>query len=464
MSDPSLAQAAHFFQKGVAALASNDANQALQHLKLAEGLAPGRLSVLENIAAALLKLDRFQEARAYLDTVLSSDPDRPMALLNRAGIANHFDDFDAALTDLKAVVKVLPGCHEAWNGIGIASEMKGEWDTARSAFFQAIRIKRDFAEAHQNLALLDLAQQNFRDGWWRYEWRWENPNYASKRKFPEQPGYWDGKSPLLVWGEHGVGDQILYGTYLSDLLKLSDVDVYFLGNAKLNALFKRAFRGSKLTVISEDDVRGLIGRDIWNVPMASIPHFMNIQFGRDPSPSKFPYLKPALDQKDGVGQAGIRIGISWKSKNEKFGARKSALLSDFVQKAFLPDEASKFVNLQYGDINEDTEQLAEANKLLFDVVPEVDKYDDILGLVNLIGSCDVVVTTSNTTAHLAGAIGTPTFVLLPQGMARFWYWHRNRADSPWYESVHLVEVHQGSWSDGVRESIDNFMSVKRRQA
>jgi tetratricopeptide (TPR) repeat protein len=449
--------AADFFNKGVAALTGHDPKQALVFLLQAEKLVPSRASVLENIAAAYLQLDQFEEARSYLDRVLASDSHRPMALLNRAGIASHFDQFEDSLKDLYAVADQLPSCHEAWNGIGISLEMKGDVVGAREAYKKAICIKRDFAEAHQNLALLDLAQANFGDGWWRYEWRWDNPNYTAKRKFPVQPGYWDKKSPLLVWGEHGVGDQILYGTYLQDLLTLANVDVYLLGNAKLNPLFQAAFSNTRLKVIEESDIQALLGSDIWNVPMASVPHFMNINFGRYPAPSPKPYLS---SQK--VAHAptkitdGVRVGISWKSKNERFGARKSASLKDFLHSPGETKKALKFINLQYGNASDDIAQLDEHEKAMFDPTDHVDKFDDLLGLQRLMSSCDLIVTTSNTTAHLAGACGFPTYVLLPQGMARFWYWHRNRSDSPWYASVKLVEVHQNQWAEAVRSSIREF--------
>jgi ADP-heptose:LPS heptosyltransferase len=70
-------------------------------------------------------------------------------------------------------------------------------------------------------------------------------------------------------------------------------------------------------------------------------------------------------------------------------------------------------------------------------VDTVDNRQDLDGLAALISTCDVVVTISNTTAHLAGALGIPTLLMLPTGVARHWYWHEGRVDSPWYPSMKI---------------------------
>ena len=63
--------------------------------------------------------------------------------------------------------------------------------------------------------------------------------------------------------------------------------------------------------------------------------------------------------------------------------------------------------------------------------------NDIDGLAALITACDFVVTVSNTTAHLAGALGKETYVLVPFGQARMWYWFHDRADNPFYPDIKI---------------------------
>jgi ADP-heptose:LPS heptosyltransferase len=74
--------------------------------------------------------------------------------------------------------------------------------------------------------------------------------------------------------------------------------------------------------------------------------------------------------------------------------------------------------------------------------------NDLDGLAALIAACDAVVTVSNTTAHLAGAVGTPTWVMVPYGRGHLWYWFVNRPQSPWYPRVEVRRQQPDkSWPD-----------------
>jgi len=85
-------------------------------------------------------------------------------------------------------------------------------------------------------------------------------------------------------------------------------------------------------------------------------------------------------------------------------------------------------------------------------VDEIDNHADIDGLAALIGACDVIVTVSNTTAHLAAALGRKVLLLLPFSQGLLWYWHHGRTDSPWYADVRLYrQGAPGDWRDAVTQ-------------
>jgi ADP-heptose:LPS heptosyltransferase len=140
------------------------------------------------------------------------------------------------------------------------------------------------------------------------------------------------------------------------------------------------------------------------------------------------------------------IGLSWISFNKVYGRSKSARLRDFEALLSLPN--CRFVDLQYGDTRDEREAIERELGVRVERLPDIDNTQDIDGLAALITACDAVVTVSNTTAHLAGALGRPTWVMVPHGHARFWYWFRDDADSPWYPRVHLKRQARGqSWAD-----------------
>ncbi len=158
------------------------------------------------------------------------------------------------------------------------------------------------------------------------------------------------------------------------------------------------------------------------------------------------------------------IGLSWVSRNP-FVRAKSAALRDLKAVLRLPN--CRFVDLQYGDTRAEREAVAQEFGIAVERLPDVDTTNDIDGLAALIGACDAVVTVSNTTAHLAGAVGATTWVMVPHGHSRFWYWFRDYADSPWYPRVHVRRQSRGQpWSEVARaiaSEAATFMTTTKRQ-
>jgi ADP-heptose:LPS heptosyltransferase len=102
--------------------------------------------------------------------------------------------------------------------------------------------------------------------------------------------------------------------------------------------------------------------------------------------------------------------------------------------------------LQYGDTSAD--RAAAREECGVDIVhfEDQDNFADIDGLAALISACDLVITVSNTTAHLAGALGVPAMVMIPAGIGQTWYWFADSAASPWYPSLTLYRQKvAGDW-------------------
>jgi ADP-heptose:LPS heptosyltransferase len=96
---------------------------------------------------------------------------------------------------------------------------------------------------------------------------------------------------------------------------------------------------------------------------------------------------------------------------------------------------------------------------------DVDLHDDIEGLAALCAACDLVVTVSNVTAHMAGALGKPVWLLAPAAKGRLWYWFHGRSDSPWYPSMRVfAQQGAGDWRevlDRVAQSLASFRGGRR---
>jgi ADP-heptose:LPS heptosyltransferase len=141
------------------------------------------------------------------------------------------------------------------------------------------------------------------------------------------------------------------------------------------------------------------------------------------------------------------IGISWKSFSPQNKSRKSIELSDF--RNMFMDMDIVLVNLQYGDVDQEIREFKEETGIEVLQCSSIDNKEDIDGLAALIEVCDLVVSTSNVTIHLAGALGKETWVLLPF-VSNYW-WLLDRKDSIWYPSLSLYrQVQLNDWNEVFR--------------
>src|SRR5262249_9889136 len=127
------------------------------------------------------------------------------------------------------------------------------------------------------------------------------------------------------------------------------------------------------------------------------------------------------------------VGIAWRSNNTLFGEKKSCRLKDWEA---LLRESYFFVNLQYGDVGGEI-AAAPHNEAIFDD-SEIDQMRDLDGFAAQIAALDHIVSVSNTTVHIAGALGQRAIVLLPSDRRVLWYWGEKGETTPWYDSLRLV--------------------------
>jgi ADP-heptose:LPS heptosyltransferase len=112
-----------------------------------------------------------------------------------------------------------------------------------------------------------------------------------------------------------------------------------------------------------------------------------------------------------------------------------------------------FIDLQYGDTKVEKKSLFNDFDIEVRSIDEIDNFNDIDGLASLIDVCDFIVTISNVTAHIAGALGKKVFLMLPySGAGKMWYWHESLNKSLWYPSIQIfTQTKAGDWSTPVNE-------------
>ena len=154
----------------------------------------------------------------------------------------------------------------------------------------------------------------------------------------------------------------------------------------------------------------------------------------------------------------LLVGISWKSAgiNQRRALLKSTILEDWA--SILLQQDCYFINLQYGDVKEELEQFHLQTDLMIYQDVEIDSLGDLDDFAAQISALDLVISTSNTTMHMAGALGKQVWTLLPYIPG--WRWMLEREDTPWYPSMRLFRQNElGTWSrafDQVRAKLERY--------
>lgn len=408
-----------------------------------------------NRARALKELARLNDALDSCDLAITLNPGLAEAHNNRGHILQTLGRREDALASYERAIELSPDYAEAHNNRGNLLQELARSHEAIDSYCRAIQIKPDYPEAHFNLALCYLGTGDFARGWPEHEWRWQSA-LIRKRHAVIDTRYapdWDGTAlhgTLLVLPEQGVGDEIFYSGMLHDLRsRVQSVTVCV--DPRLAKLYERSF--ADITFVSRTSLTP--GTDFAaQVYMGSLGRYFRCNNAALEN-VKVPYLR-ADQHRVSALRARIKhggrlvCGVSWVSKNKDFGADKSLCLENLEPLLRLP--GVDFVDLQYGNTSAEQSALRAATGLALTRIAEIDNFNDIDGLAALIAACDVVVTVSNTTAHLAAALGKPTLVMLPFTTGLLWYWHVGRDDSPWYPSVRLFRQQQsGDWSGVIRQ-------------
>ncbi len=325
--------------------------------------------------------------------------------------------------------------------------------------------KRPEAENVQyNLALMLLGNGRFEEGWRQYDWRLKIPSANTFYEHFDIPR-WQGEplegKHVLIWGEQGLGDEIMTASMIEDV-QAQGAKITLLCHKRLVTLFQQSFEGryNEVRVGQRPHIDLVFSFQRALLPPQFMPEVMRDQtfdyqmsqadMGREfrPSFDSFPalrrsFLKPSLEDALNWRQIFDRdypgkciIGVSWNSaRNLRIGNLKSARLMDF--EPILEIHDTVFINLQYGDVAKEIADVEAATDGLKVVDLGVNFLGDMAPVASLIAAMNAIVTVSNTTVHIAGGLGVPTYVLCPEGPARLWYHFRDRQDQPWYPSVKL---------------------------
>ncbi|MGD0387445.1 MAG: tetratricopeptide repeat protein, partial [Tepidisphaeraceae bacterium] len=398
-----------------------------------------------NLGNALTGKKQLDAAIASLREAIRLKPDFAEAYNNLGNALRGKEQLDEAITAYRQAVGLRPDFAEAHINLGVLTEM-GQLDEAIAAYRRAIAINPNLPEAHKNLALALLAQGNFQQGWEEYEWRWKCKDVSSPRGALTEP-QWDGRPLedriLLLHAEQGLGDALQFIRYVP-LVEQRGGKIIVECQAELQRLFQTIAGRCQIVARGQP----LPAFDL-QCPLLSLPRVFGTTLAN--VPKDVPYLQANAEdagrwQHRLAEQSPIvKVGLAWAGRpthqNDRNRSMKLACLAPLGQL-----RSARFFSLQKG------EAAAEARTPPpgMELVDWTQELKDFADTAALIANLDLVIAVDTAVAHLAGAMGKPTWILLP--FAPDWRWLLNREDSPWYPTMRLFrQPARCSWGPAVEK-------------
>lgn len=356
--------------------------------------------------------------------------------LNRGLCNSELTDYEGAVADLTMGLQLMPEYAQGYLQRGAAYWELRRWPEALADFEKAYGLMPDNANAKWVLGLLQLQLGNFKDGWGNYDQRWGSDKFKSPRLQTKKPEYARDSEykSVLVWGEQGIGDQIIYSSMLPEIRKRTK-KVTAMVDPRLIPLFQRSMPNIEF-ISSIDQVRADLHES--HLPFASIGRLFINALDDIPKHVARNFLKADPERVEAVrAELGLKpgdfvVGLSWGSQALKIGPHKSCKLEELLPILRIP--GIKFVNLQYGDYSKEVEHLKQKHGIEL-LSSKIDRFMDLEGLAALCSVCTAIVAVSSSTVHMAGALGVPVFLM---DANKLWYWGNKDGDrSLWYPSIRI---------------------------
>ena len=438
-----------------AALASYDAAIALQR---------DYADAHNNRGNALQDLQRSEEALLSYDRAVALKPDFAEAHNNRGNPLVDLRRPAEALASHEAALALKPDYTEAHYNRGIALAELRRCEEALASYGNAIALRPDYTDAHWNQSLCFLLMGRFEEGWRQFEWRKKLRKPLGFRLYP-QPlwlGAEDiaGKTLFIYW-EQGLGDTIQFCRY-ARLAEHLDAKVILSVQEPLRELLKAVSPTIRILGPLEAPEDFDYHCPLMSLPLAFKTTLSNV-------PADVPYLQSdpekSLFWQEKLGEKNkLRVGLVWSGGFRPYQTESWTINNrrniPLAKLAVLKDPNIEFYSLQKGEPAEsELAGLIRDNwdgPRIIDFTSQLHNFADTAALVD---NLDLVISVDTSTAHLAGALGKPVWILNRSDTC--WRWLLGRADSPWYPTVKLYRQDTpGQWDDAVRRIKRDLMDLR----
>ena len=419
------------FQRGKTHIIAKNFEQAIADLTSTLKKNPTNIDALNSRGIANSQLSNFSCAVKDFDKAIQICPSNADLFYNRGLAHSNLKNYDAAVLDYTYAVKLRPDFYQAFNNRGSAYRELADFKMALKDFEISTTLKTNFADGYWNQALIHLMNGEYEKAWPLYEYRWKSKYFPSKKRTFKET-LWLGKLPIhnkkiLIHSEQGLGDSIQFSRYIK-LLNKKNCQIFLEIEKPLHALV-----GCLLPKENIFQKESALPKFDFHCPLASLPLVFNTNL------NSVPFSKTYLttNQKRVVwwrhylqSSTKPRVGLCWRGNpNHPNDKKRSMALKDIIQ---ILSPRLNWYSLQY-DITDEEADLIKVNKNIIHFGKLIGDFAETGAFCK---NLDAVICVDTSIAHLAGAIGTDTYLLLSEVADS--RWHATGSTTPWYDSIIIL--------------------------
>jgi tetratricopeptide (TPR) repeat protein len=422
--------------------------KALEASTKAINLDKGSWQLKLNLAVSLMCSEQLNESKKILIEILNSSNNNIEVLVNIARVDNLLGNINDSINWCKKALQIEPqnsallGCLAD----NYAVNIKG--DDYYRIYEEALNINPNDNLIKWHLALNQLKDEKFSEGWVNYNYGFKNKMAGRGIYRHEKTMEWDGIKEikkLVVWGEQGIGDEVMFSKFIKYIPE--SIEVIFHVDERLVEIFKRRYITNKNIQIAGH--QRIV--DLYHIPVGNLPSlYWNNYFNDSDRKEQF-FLRnnrPIITPKK-------RIGITWRGgRPERLQRKRSIPLGLFKRINNLLNH--QIVVLQYNSNEEEIKYL----KYIFHENLSLPNYDPLLNVsawVDHIDSCDYILSVDNSVIHFSGAMGIPTLALIPDNPD--FRWGRNSVTNHWYSSLNIIRGSNVKELDELSVEVNNYIGL-----
>lgn len=426
---------------------------ALDQLLVAAAAQPGDMDLRQRLINIYWERGDLPAVAAAYQQALQIAPDNFDLHLRLANCWREMGELDAAHCHILRALELRPGHRTATLSYAQLQVLQGDPHTALECVQALLAAHPDDVLLHWTLALILLKEGRFNEAWPHHEIAL--PQRLQNNRFGESSKPWRGESlvgkRVLIYGEQGLGDEIMFASCVPDVLRTASACVIECA-PKLEKLFAYSFPQAIVHAGREREGRDWLSQ--WDpvdyeIPSGTLPSvFRHVaaDFPRKPylrvpqeSREKWPLRLAALGP-------GLNVGISWRGGTKTTGIYARSIPLE-RWRSILTIPGVNFINLQYNDCAAEIEAVTQSTGAT--ITTWQDALDDYTETAALVAGLDLVITVCTSIVFVASGLGTPAWVMAPPGAS--WRYVRGQSHTPWAPTAEIFWQGGASWESAIKE-------------